>query len=78
MTDRDDLIARARRRAGGLRQRDLVALAEQLGFDIVTRRGKGGHVAAIRHDVRRPITIPTKINKQVALNIIGQMERVSR
>jgi predicted RNA binding protein YcfA (HicA-like mRNA interferase family) len=75
MTSPDDLIGRARRSAGNLTQRDLTRLARQLGFNIVTKRGKGGHVAAVRADARRPVTIPTKINRKVALDIISQLER---
>jgi predicted RNA binding protein YcfA (HicA-like mRNA interferase family) len=62
-----------RARAGNLRQRDLIRLAHDLGFTIDREGGKGSHVKAEKPG-RRPVTIPTKIDRPLALSIIGQLE----
>jgi predicted RNA binding protein YcfA (HicA-like mRNA interferase family) len=70
---RSEELADYRRRAGNLRQADLIRLAIALGFRENTRGGKGSHIKMEKVG-RRPVTIPTKVDRSIALAIIDQLE----
>ena len=63
-----------RRRAGNLRPRDLVRIAERAGWRVSAGRGKGSH-ALCSAPGQRPVTIPQKVTRRLALSILDQLRR---
>lgn len=61
--------------AANLQQRDLVSLAERLGWTVNKGRGKGSHYVAERNG--RTITIPQNPAKKTVLSILKALERSS-
>lgn len=62
-----------RRRVANLQQRDLVALARQLGWAVDQAGGKGSHYKASKGG--RTIVIPQKPKKGTYLAILRDLER---
>ena len=76
MVDRDSRVdwEAERRRAGSLRSRDLVRIAGRAGWQVLEGRGKGSH-ALCWASGRRPVAIPRKVTRRIALSILEQLRR---
>lgn len=62
-----------RRRASGLRQRDLLALARRLGWEIDRGRGKGSHAVAVKAGIT--VVIPARPKPGTTLAILLEAQR---
>lgn len=69
--------ARERAMAGSATQRSLCELAERAGWRVEPARGKGGHYLASRAGALRPVTIQSRIYRQMVLVVISQLEKGS-
>ena len=67
----DDFVT-FRRRASGLRQRDLLALARRLGWEIDRGRGKGSHAVAVKAGIT--VVIPARPKPGTTLAILRTLE----
>lgn len=73
MTARRDDAGALRARAGNLTQRDLLRFASARGWRESTGGGKDSH-RKVTKSGRRPVTIPQKVGRILALAIIDQLE----
>ncbi len=73
---RDVDFPRLRQQAGNLRQRDLIRIAQQLGWMLDQRRGKGSHLSVRK--AGQSITIPYQPKPGTVRGILKMLEREAR
>lgn len=75
---RDDVDWRQERdRAAQQSQDSLTEVARRAGWRVERGRGKGSHVLLSSEAARRPVTIPAKVYRVNALQILKQLEEGS-